>query len=104
MLEKFKELKAAVTIQTDFKIKTLRTNNSGEYTSTEIRNFFKEKGIRHETTVPHPLQQNGIAESKNQTLQEAALSMILRCPRPFGQRQCVMQPMFETLSSRLQLQ
>ncbi|CAB3995164.1 Retrovirus-related Pol poly from transposon TNT 1-94 [Paramuricea clavata] len=45
--------------------------------SAEFQNFLKEKGIHHETTVPHSPQQNGIAERMNRTLQEAALSMIL---------------------------
>ena len=53
VLEKFKEWEAAVTNQADCKIKTLRTDNGGEYTSTEFEDFLKEKGIRHETTVPH---------------------------------------------------
>ena len=77
VLEKFKEWEAAVTNQADCKIKTLRTDNGGEYTSTEFEDFLKEKGIRHETTVPHSPQQNGVAERMNRTLQEAALSMIL---------------------------
>jgi hypothetical protein len=78
VLEKFKEWEAAVTNQAECKIKTLRTDNGvSEYTSTEFQDFLKEKGIRHETTVPHSPQQNGVAERMNRTLQEAALSMIL---------------------------
>ena len=77
VLDRFKEWEAAVTNQIDCKIKTLRTDNGGEYTSTEFEDFLKEKGIRHETTVPHSPQQNGVAERMNRTLQEAALSMIL---------------------------
>ena len=77
VLDKFKEWEAAVTNQVDYKIKTLRTDNGGEYMSAEFQNFLKEKGIHHETTVPHSPQQNGIAERMNRTLQEAALSMIL---------------------------
>lgn len=55
----------------------MRTVNGGECRSAEFQNFLKEKGIHHETTVPHSPQQNGIAERMNRTLQEAALSMIL---------------------------
>ena len=77
VLEKFKEWEAAVTNQAECKIKTLRTDNGGEYTSTEFQDFLKEKGILHVTTVPHSPQQNGVAERMNRTLQEAALSMIL---------------------------
>ena len=77
VLEKFKEWEAAVTNQAEGKIKKLRTDNGGEYASTEFEDFLEEKGIRHETTVPHSPQQNGVAECMNRTLQEAALSMIL---------------------------
>ena len=77
VLDKFKEWEAVVTNQADCKIKTLRTDNGGEYMSAEFQSFIKEKGIHHETTVPHSPQQNGIAERMNRTLQEAALSMIL---------------------------
>ena len=77
VLEKFKEWEAAVTNQTECNIKTLRTDNGGEYTSTEFEDFLKEKGIRHETTVSHSPEQNSAAERMNRTLQEAALSMIL---------------------------
>ncbi|CAB4021125.1 retrotransposon, Ty1-copia subclass [Paramuricea clavata] len=82
VLDKFKEWEAVVTNQEDCKIKTLRTNNGGEFMSAEFQNFLKEKGIHHETTVPHSPQQNGIAERMNRTLQEAALSMILH-PRHY---------------------
>ena len=77
VLTKFKGWEAAVTNQADCKIKTLRTDNGGEYMSTDFQNYLKEKRIRHETTVPHSPQQNGVAERMNRTLQEAALSMIL---------------------------
>ena len=77
VLHKFKEWEAVVTNQVNCKIKTLRTDNGGEYMSAEIQNFLKEKGIHHETTVLHSPQQNGIAERMNRTLQEGALSMIL---------------------------
>ena len=40
---------------------TLRTDNGGEYTSTEL----KKKVINHETTVCHSPQQNGIAMQMN---------------------------------------
>ena len=77
VLGKFKEWEAAARNEAECNIKTLRTDNGGEYTSHELEDFLKKKGIRHETTVPHSPQQNGVAERFNRTLQEAALSMIL---------------------------
>ena len=54
----------------------MRTDIGGEYLSTKLQNYLKEKGIRHELTVPHSPQQNGVAERMNWTLVESARSMI----------------------------
>ena len=76
VLEKFIEFEASVTNGAGKAIGTLRTDNGGEYLSTELQNYLKEKGIRHELTVPHSPQQNGVAERMNRTLVESARSMI----------------------------
>jgi transposase InsO family protein len=75
VLEKFKEWEAAETNQAECKIKTLRTDNGSEYISTEFQDFLKEKGIRHETTVPYSPWQNGVPERMNRTHQEACSSL-----------------------------
>ena len=58
------------------KIKTLRSDNGGEYTSNEFGNFCKDVGIKRELTTPYNPQQNGVAERKNQTIMEAMKTMI----------------------------
>lgn len=48
---KFKEWKAKVETQTGRKVRYLRSNNGGEYTSKEFESFCKEESIsRHLTT------------------------------------------------------
>ena len=74
--EKFKEFEAQVTTMTGKKIKYLRTDNGGEYTSKQFEAFLKEKGIKHELTCPYTPQQNGVAERMNRTLQEIALAQL----------------------------
>lgn len=59
------------------KLKTLRTDNGGEYTSNKFEKYLKDEGIRHETTVPKTPEQNGVAERLNRTLVESARSMLL---------------------------
>ena len=65
VLDKFKEFEATTTNEVGKAIGTLRTDNGGEYLSTEFQNYLKVKGIRHELTVPHSPQQNGVAERMN---------------------------------------
>ena len=45
-LEKFKEFKTTVERELGKKIKCLRTDNGGEYTSIEFNNYLKELNIR----------------------------------------------------------
>jgi len=73
---KFKEFKALVENETGNKIKCLRSDNGGEYTSKEFENFLKAHGIRHQLTVPHTPQQNGVAERTNRTLVEKVRCML----------------------------
>ena len=82
VFEKFVEWKSLVENQSGRKLKTLRTDNGGEYTSNEFVSYLKKEGIRHEYTVPKTPQQNGVAERMNRTLVEAVLSMLLDAKLP----------------------
>ncbi len=48
----FVKWKALVEKSSKNKVKTLRTDNGGEYTSTQFTNYLKSEGIRHELIVP----------------------------------------------------
>ena len=76
VFSKFKEFKAEVENLTEQKIKTLRSDNGGEYTSGDFTDFCKEAGIKREYTVPYNPQQNGVAERKNRAILEAMKAMI----------------------------
>ena len=78
----FLEWKALVEKQTKQKLKTLRTDNGGEYTSNKFEKYLKDEGIRHERTVPKTPEQNGVAERLNRTLVESARSMLLDANLP----------------------
>ena len=64
----FKEFKALVENQTGMKIKVLRSDNGGEFTSNKFIDFYSEEGIRRQQTVPYNPQQNGVAERKNKLI------------------------------------
>jgi hypothetical protein len=76
VFNKFQEFKAEIENLTNKKIKMLRTDNGGEYTSKEFVAFFKSTGIRRELTVPYNPQQNDVAERKNRSIEETIKSLL----------------------------
>ena len=58
-------------------MKTLRTDNGGEFTSTKFQSYLKSCGVRHELTIPKTPEQNGAAERLNRTLVETTRAMLL---------------------------
>jgi len=72
----FKKFKYAVEKEFGHYIKTLRTDNGGEYCSTEFETFLIDNGIHHEKTVPMCPEQNGVSERLNRTLIESVRSML----------------------------
>ena len=77
VLEKFIEFANEVENLFSRKIKTLRTDNGGEYVSKEFEKFLKTRGITHQFTVPYNPEQNGVAERKNRTLQEMVCCLLM---------------------------
>jgi hypothetical protein len=76
VLSKFQEFKAEIENLTNKKIKTLRTDNGGEYTSKEFVAFCKATVVRRELIVPHNPQKNGIAESKNKSIKKTVKALM----------------------------
>ena len=58
VFERFKEFKALIKNLSENKIKILRSDNGGEFTSNEFNDFCKEAGIKRELTIPYNPQQN----------------------------------------------
>jgi hypothetical protein len=76
VFSKFKEFKALIENLSKRKIKILRLNNGGEYTSKEFVNFCIDVGIKRELTTPYNPQQNGVTERKNRTIMEVVKTVI----------------------------
>ena len=89
----FLEWKALVERSTNQKLKALRTDNGGEYMSTEFQTYLKKEGVRHELTVPKTPEQNGVAERMNVTghsLKAFELCWLMRgCHIVSGQKHCL---------------
>ena len=80
--QKFREWKAMVERESEFQLQTLRTDNGGEYLSTEFKEYLRAEGIRHELTIPKTPEQNGKAERMNRTLVESIRSMLIDANLP----------------------
>ena len=80
----FLRWKALVKKSSGRKLKTFRTDNGGEYTSTALKEYLTFEGIRHERTIPQTPEQNGVAERKNRTLIETVRSMLAGARLPHG--------------------
>ena len=76
VFEKYKEFEAMVENVTGKKIRALRSDNGGEYSSKAFNNYLQMKGVQRQFTLPRNPQQNGVAERMHRTLQESARSMI----------------------------
>jgi transposase InsO family protein len=74
--EAFKAFKAHVELQFGAKIACLHDDKGGEYIGHLWDAFFAEHGIRREHTVEGMLQQGGIAECRNRTLEEHVVAML----------------------------
>jgi transposase InsO family protein len=76
VFDRFREFRALVENQTGRRIRVLRSDNGGEYTSKEFVEYCAAEGIKKELTVPYNPQQNGVAERKNRTIVGATRAMI----------------------------
>jgi transposase InsO family protein len=70
------EFKALVENESGCKIKTLHTDNGGEYVNKYVQQLCIDASIQLQHTVPYTPQQNSIAERKNRSLKEMANCML----------------------------
>ena len=61
MFSEFVEFKALVEKEYGQKLKTLRSDNGGEFVSNTFKEFCAKEGIRSEPIAPHNPKQNGLA-------------------------------------------
>lgn len=84
VLSAFRKFMLRVKRECGYGIKILRTDNAKEYISKEFSRLLESEGIKHELTVPHTPQQNGVAERANRTLVEMARCMLLQSKLPMS--------------------
>ncbi|GJY58878.1 retrovirus-related pol polyprotein from transposon TNT 1-94, partial [Tanacetum coccineum] len=58
-------------------VRNVRTDNGTEFVNQTLREWYENVGITHQTSVARTPQQNGVVERQNQTLVEAARTMLI---------------------------
>lgn len=72
----FKRFKLIMENRSKKKVKTLRTDGGGEYTSKTFEESCNQNGIYHEVTTPYTLQHNCITERRNSNILDTARCML----------------------------
>jgi hypothetical protein len=77
VFEKFNIFRQLVENEVKERIGTLKTDNGGEFTCNEFKNYCTDNGIRRHLTNFYTPQQNGVIERMNRTLLGMARSMLI---------------------------
>ena len=75
-LSTFKEFRQKIEMELKLKLRMLRTDRGGEFTSNEFTKYCKENGIARQLTAPYSPQQNGVVERRNRTVLSTTRSMM----------------------------
>lgn len=74
--QRFTEWKKMVEVQTERKVKKLRTDNGLEFCNIRFDQFCKDEGIVRHRTCTYTPQQNGVAERLNRSILNKVRSML----------------------------
>ncbi|CAL8990056.1 unnamed protein product [Prunus brigantina] len=72
----FRKFKSMVELQSGYKVKCVRSDRGGEFTSSEFNKLCEDAGIQRQFTMAYTPQQNGVVERKNRTVVEMAKAML----------------------------
>ena len=67
---------AYIERQTGKKVKVVQTDNGGEYISLQMKEHFRKKGIRHQTSIRYNPKQNASVEAVNRVLMTRVVAMM----------------------------
>jgi transposase InsO family protein len=71
-----KHFQARAEVESGRKLRALRTDRGGEFTSIEFGEYCANLGVGRQLTAPYSPQQNGVVERRNQTIIATARSMM----------------------------
>ncbi|GJT16765.1 retrovirus-related pol polyprotein from transposon TNT 1-94 [Tanacetum coccineum] len=71
-----------IQVRLNATVRNVRTDNGTEFVNQTLREWYENVGITHQTSVARTPQQNGVVERRNQTLVEAARTMLIFSKAP----------------------
>ena len=63
--------------ETGKRLKCLRSERGGEFISNEFNKFCIERGIKRQVSAPGTPKQNGIAERRNRSIMDCAITLMI---------------------------
>ncbi|WJZ94687.1 hypothetical protein VitviT2T_013525 [Vitis vinifera] len=73
-----------IETQYNAKVRVLRSDNGGEYQSSDLQKYLEGHDIIHQTTYSNTPQQNGVAEQKNGHLLEVVRASLIVAKTPIS--------------------
>ncbi|RVX19268.1 Retrovirus-related Pol polyprotein from transposon RE1 [Vitis vinifera] len=80
----FQNFHKVIETQYNAKVRVLRSDNGGEYQSSDLQKYLEGYDIIHQTTCSNTPQQNGVAERKNQHLLEVVRGSLIAAKTPIS--------------------
>ncbi|XP_049934544.1 retrovirus-related Pol polyprotein from transposon RE1 isoform X1 [Nymphaea colorata] len=71
-----------ILTQFDTCVKIVRSDNALEFCASSLEQFFRDKGIIHQTSCAYTSQQNGVAERKHRHILDVARTIIIHSHVP----------------------
>ena len=72
-----RKFQAKVEVETGRRLRVLRTNHGGEFTSVEFEQYCADRGVHRQHSAPYSPQQNGVVERRNQSVVTMARSLLM---------------------------
>ncbi|GKB01634.1 retrovirus-related pol polyprotein from transposon TNT 1-94 [Tanacetum coccineum] len=81
-LEVLKDFLKIIQWNLQAQVITIQTDRDTKFSNKSLHLYFKEEGIKHQTSTPRTPERNGAVERQNRTLVEAARMMLLASKLP----------------------
>ena len=77
-----KAIQEEAEVESDRKLRVLRTNNGGEFTTIEFTRHCADRGVQRHFSAPYSPQQNGVMERRNQLIVVMARTLLKQWGMP----------------------